>query len=69
MIIVMEQFPLHLYSVFALRSASQGFLTGDPENSWGFGQTVALVMVGQILVACCHEVHGTLVTISMVISN
>jgi hypothetical protein len=52
------QYPLHLYNVFALRASNNHLLQGDSENSWGFGQIVALTMVGQTLVECCRAVHG-----------
>lgn len=52
------QYPLHLYNVFALRASNHDLLQGDSENDWGFGQIVALIMVGQTLVECCRAVHG-----------
>jgi hypothetical protein len=44
------QYFVHIYSVFALRASNQHLLTGDSENSWGFGQVVALVMLGQPII-------------------
>lgn len=52
------QFPLHLYSVIALKAANQPFLQGDSENMWGFGQVVAMVMFGATLTECCKGVKG-----------
>ncbi|UNI17402.1 hypothetical protein JDV02_003744 [Purpureocillium takamizusanense] len=42
------QFPVHLYMAIALRSANQGYLKGESpnENSWDFGQTTAVVLLG-----------------------
>ena len=45
------QFPLHLYNIFALRASNESFLTsGTTEQQWGFGQIVALVIVGNNIV-------------------
>jgi len=56
--LAMVQYPLHLYNVFALRAANQHLLSGESENTWGFGQIVALIMVGQTLVEFCRGVKG-----------
>ncbi|KAK1831432.1 hypothetical protein QBC39DRAFT_351297 [Podospora conica] len=52
------QYPLHLYSVVALRVSNRGLLEGDSEDSWGFGQVVALVLLGAVLVQCVYGVFG-----------
>jgi hypothetical protein len=52
------QYPLHLYSIFALRTSNQHLLTGESENTWGFSQIVALVMVGQTIVECLRGIKG-----------
>jgi hypothetical protein len=52
------QFPLHLYSVIALRVTNTPLLQGDPENAWGFGQVVAVVMFGATLIECCKGYKG-----------
>lgn len=46
------QYPLHLYSVVALRSSNEGLLDGDSENNWGFGQISALVLLAGVLFQC-----------------
>jgi len=45
------QFPLHLYMVIALRAANEKYLEveEDSEQTWGFGQVVALVLVIPVL--------------------
>lgn len=45
------QFPVHLYMAIALRTANQGKLEGEEssENSWDFGQTTAVVLLGVAL--------------------
>jgi hypothetical protein len=40
LIIAMMQYPVHVYTVFALRIANEDRLDGDSENYWGFGQVV-----------------------------
>lgn len=48
--IAMVQFPVHTYMIFALRYSNEHRLSGDSENTWGFGQIVALVLLGSTLV-------------------
>jgi hypothetical protein len=46
----LTQFPLHIYMLITLRTANQDFLEGDhQENEWAFGQTIAVVLLGQTL--------------------
>lgn len=52
------QYPLHLYSVVALRVSNGGLLEGDSEDTWGFGQIVALVLLGAVLARCVYGVFG-----------
>jgi hypothetical protein len=52
------QYPLHLYSVVALRVSNQSHLQGDSENAWGFGQIVAMVLFGATLVECWKGYEG-----------
>jgi hypothetical protein len=57
--LVMLQFPVHLYFVIALRATNQSLLQGgSEESSWGFGQTVAMVMLGGTLIECCKGLKG-----------
>ncbi|KAF2675445.1 hypothetical protein BT63DRAFT_450431 [Microthyrium microscopicum] len=48
------QFPLHFYSVVALRASNQSRI--DPasmsENEWGFGQVVSVILLAAILFEC-----------------
>lgn len=57
--ISLGQFPLHTYEIFALRHYNEHLLSGDSEDSWGFGQIVALVSVGSTLVQSIGTIIGT----------
>ncbi|KAG6355384.1 hypothetical protein INS49_003346 [Diaporthe citri] len=50
LLISLGQFPVHTYEIFALRHYNEHRLSGDSEDSWGFGQIVALVSLGSTLV-------------------
>jgi hypothetical protein len=52
------QYPLHLYSVIALRASNQSLLSGESENEWGFGQIVAVFLVVAILLECGRKWKG-----------
>ncbi|KAJ4152229.1 hypothetical protein NW765_017738 [Fusarium oxysporum] len=52
LILALGQYPLHTYMVFALRASNQGYLIGDSENEWGFGQVMAMVLVGPFFLEC-----------------
>jgi len=54
------QYSLHLYSVIAIRISNQRLLKGGSENTMGFGQLVALLMLSSILVACVLTIEGEL---------
>jgi hypothetical protein len=58
--LALVQYPLHLYSVLALRISNQHLLSGESENTWGFGQIVALVMLAQTFIECLRASKGTL---------
>ncbi|CAH0057125.1 unnamed protein product [Clonostachys solani] len=51
-VLAMLQYPVHLYMVIALRISNEGNLSGDSENTWGFGQIVALVTAFSTLMEC-----------------
>ncbi len=55
----MLQYLLHLYMVIALWVLNQGLLEGELENTWGFGQVAALVMVGSTVIECMRGIRGT----------
>jgi hypothetical protein len=40
------QYAIHIYMIFAMRAANEHHLKGHSENSWGFGQVVAMVLLG-----------------------
>jgi len=47
LLLAATQLPVHLYSIFSLRSANEYLLSdGDSEMQWGFGQVVAMVLLG-----------------------
>lgn len=52
------QFPLHTYMIFAMRSSNEHRLSGDSENAWGFGQIMALVLMGSTLVQSVGTIVG-----------
>lgn len=53
------QFPLHLYSVFTLRASNEHLLnSGNTEQQWGFGQIVAVVILGQNLTVLLNGISG-----------
>ena len=60
LVVALLQYPVHLYSIFALRTSNEHLLTGESENKWGFGQIVALVMIGQTLIECFRGYRGML---------
>jgi hypothetical protein len=56
--VALVQYPVHLYSVIAIRSANKPMLVGESENSLGFGQIVALVMLAQTFLECLRRIKG-----------
>jgi hypothetical protein len=58
LIIAMMQYPVHVYTVFALRIANEDRLDGDSENYWGFGQVVALALLASSVLQCIRTVIG-----------
>ena len=54
----LAQFLLHLYMVWAIRSANRMYLQGESEDTWGFGQVVALVQILPILKGCTKDCMG-----------
>lgn len=54
------QYPVHVYTLFALRNSNESYLSGDSENQWGFGQVVALVLVASVLLECFRAIIRTL---------
>ncbi|OTB01045.1 hypothetical protein M426DRAFT_323828 [Hypoxylon sp. CI-4A] len=52
LLVAILQFPLHTYMLFTLRNSNEGYLSGDSENVWGFGQVVALALVASVLLEC-----------------
>ena len=53
------QFIVHAYMMIALRVSNSNLLNDAPsEKSWGFGQVLALVMLGTTLVECAKSLEG-----------
>jgi hypothetical protein len=59
-IVAMVQYPVHLYSMIALRTSNAPLLKGDSENAWGFGQIVAVVTMFATLLECVRGIHSRL---------
>jgi hypothetical protein len=54
------QFPLHVYSIFALRGSNEALLSGGiTEQQWGFGQIVAMILLGTNIVVLVNGIQGT----------
>ena len=59
LVIAMLQFPLHTYSVIALRIANEKLLkSGNVEQQWGFGQVAAILLLGGNLVVLLNHFQG-----------
>jgi hypothetical protein len=57
--IAMLQCPLHIYSIFALRASNERYLeNGSAEKEWGFGQIVALILLGGNILQFVDGVFG-----------
>ena len=53
------QYPLHLYMVITLRKSNKrAHGDGDSEDTWGFGQVVALILVIPVLKTCVEGYIG-----------
>lgn len=57
----MMQYPLHCYMLLALRNSNQLYLSGESENTWGFGQVVALVLLGSTILKCIQAFTGIII--------
>lgn len=59
-LLALLQYPVHVWSVWTLRKENRGLpevhSEGLEEDSWGFGQIVAIVLLSPVLVACFKEV-------------
>lgn len=52
------QYVIHIYMIFAMRAANEHHLKGDSENSWGFGQVVAMVLLGSSVLQGVRAIIG-----------
>lgn len=51
LLIALLQYPVHVYSVWVLRAGNESNLTpGNSEQDWGFGQVVAVILLGSNIV-------------------
>lgn len=62
--LAMLQYPLHLYMVITMRTVNRGSLGGDSEDSWGFGQIVALTMLGFTIAKCVEGMWSMLLALA-----
>jgi hypothetical protein len=59
LLVAAAQGPLHAYSIFALRSSNEAFLTsGATEQQWGLGQTVPMILLGTNITALMNGIQG-----------
>jgi heme/copper-type cytochrome/quinol oxidase subunit 4 len=60
------QLPLHLYSLLALRASNEKLLnSGTTEQEWGFGQVVAVMLLGSNVLGLLNGVQGMFVCFAM----
>jgi hypothetical protein len=53
------QYPVHVWSIFALRAANNNVLTaGKEEQEWGFGQIFAIMTLGGNIISLCNGIGG-----------
>lgn len=57
-IIGLLQYPIHLYMLITMRGMNADLLTGYSENTWGFGQVVALVLLSPTLLEILRGIKG-----------
>lgn len=58
------QCPLHIYSIFALRASNERYLDGGVSGSdWGFGQIVAMVLLGANFLSIADGITGKLISV------
>jgi hypothetical protein len=54
------QGPFHAYTIFTLRKDNEALLTsGFTEQQWGFGQTVAMILLGTNIIVLVNGIQGT----------
>jgi hypothetical protein len=57
--IALLQCPVHIYSIFALRRTNERYLeAGLTERDWGFGQIVAIVLLGANILPIVDGITG-----------
>lgn len=59
LVIAAAQGPVHAYSIFTLRRYNETLLTsGSTERQWGFGQIVAMILLGTNIVVLGNGIQG-----------
>lgn len=66
MLPLLFQYPLHLYFIITLRRWNADLLVGDSEDTWGFGQIVALVLLAPTILECGKAIRGRTIVLSQV---
>lgn len=60
------QYPVHMYSVFMLRARNESHLVeGSTEQDWGFGQVVAVILLGNNVVMLVEGFSSTCLLLSL----
>jgi hypothetical protein len=68
--VALLQCPLHIYSIFALRSSNEKYLeAGSAERDWGFGQIVAMVLLGANILSIADGITGKLISMAPIITK
>ena len=66
MLPLLFQYPLHLYFIITMRRWNADLLVGDSEDTWGFGQIVALVLLAPTILECGKAIRGRTIVLSHV---
>ena len=60
------QYPLHLYFIVTMRRWNADLLVGDSEDTWGFGQILALVLLAPTILECAKAIASKTLVLSHV---
>lgn len=60
LLVALVQYPVHLYSIFVMRAMNESHLVqGSSEQDWGFGQVVAVILLGNNVVMLYEGIMST----------
>lgn len=60
LLVALVQYPVHLYSIFVMRAINESHLVqGSSEQDWGFGQVVAVILLGNNVVMLYEGIMST----------